>query len=110
MGRAKCLAAWERPLLHCVQGRSTALFSRSIARVPDSSALPAIGTLYKIHPKEGANMTTLKEKHPHSEREEHHVDKAVEDTFPASDPPSTGGVTRLEPDKKKEQEQKDASK
>jgi hypothetical protein len=55
-------------------------------------------------------MATLKEKHPHSERAEHHVDKAVEDTFPASDPPSTGGVTRLEPDKKKEQTKDDAKK
>ncbi|AIO43244.1 MULTISPECIES: hypothetical protein [Burkholderia] len=31
----------------------------------------------------------------HSER---HIDKQLEDTFPASDPPATGGVTRIEPD------------
>ncbi|HEM7851824.1 hypothetical protein [Burkholderia multivorans] len=31
----------------------------------------------------------------HSER---HIDKSLEDTFPASDAPSTGGVTRIEPD------------
>ena len=53
-------------------------------------------------------MATLKEKHPHSERKEHHVDEAVEDSFPASDPPSTGGITRLEPDKKKEQGKEEA--
>ncbi|WP_200945779.1 hypothetical protein [Burkholderia sp. Leaf177] len=39
-----------------------------------------------------------KEQNPHSERGEDDVDKAVEDTFPASDPPSTGGVTRIESD------------
>ena len=31
----------------------------------------------------------------HSER---HIDKQLEDTFPASDPPATGGITRIEPD------------
>ncbi|AOI90300.1 hypothetical protein NUV26_19470 [Burkholderia pseudomultivorans] len=31
----------------------------------------------------------------HSER---HIDKSLEDTFPASDAPSTGGITRIEPD------------
>ncbi|HGO6124786.1 TPA: hypothetical protein ACK3RK_003290 [Burkholderia cepacia] len=31
----------------------------------------------------------------HSER---HIDKQLKDTFPASDPPATGGVTRIEPD------------
>lgn len=40
----------------------------------------------------------LKEQNPHSERDEEDVDKAVEDTFPASDPPSTGGITRIETD------------
>ncbi|SAL21385.1 hypothetical protein AWB64_01574 [Caballeronia sordidicola] len=43
-----------------------------------------------------------KEQRPHSERGEDDVDKAVEDTFPASDPPSTGGVTRIESDEDKE--------
>jgi hypothetical protein len=74
-----------------------------MVRLPNSTALQSIGMLYKIYPKEGTDMATLKEKHPHSERKEHHVDEAVEDSFPASDPPSTGGITRLEPDKKKEQ-------
>lgn len=50
------------------------------------------------------NAATTKEQHPHSERDEEDVDKAVEDTFPASDPPSTGGVTRIEPVEKKPQE------
>jgi len=27
-----------------------------------------------------------------------HIDKQLEDTFPASDPPATGGITRIEPD------------
>jgi len=43
----------------------------------------------------------LKEQNPHSEREEEDIDHAVEDTFPASDPPATGGVTRIETDEHK---------
>jgi hypothetical protein len=43
-----------------------------------------------------------KEQNPHSERGEDDIDKAVEDTFPASDPPSTGGVTRIESDDDKD--------
>lgn len=44
-------------------------------------------------------MSNTKEQNPTSERDEELVDKAVEDTFPASDPPATGGVTRIEPEK-----------
>ncbi|KWN63519.1 hypothetical protein [Burkholderia ubonensis] len=32
----------------------------------------------------------------HSER---HIDDALDDTFPASDPPAIGGVTRIDPSK-----------
>ncbi len=51
-------------------------------------------------------MTTTKptEQHPHSHRDEEDVDRAVEDSFPASDPPSTGGVTRIESDDEKNDE------
>ena len=49
---------------------------------------------------------STKEQHPHSERDEEDLDKAVEDTFPASDPPATGGVTRIETDKDKDKEEK----
>ena len=45
--------------------------------------------------------TKLKEQRPHLHREEEDIDRAVEDTFPASDPPSTGGVTRIESDEEK---------
>jgi hypothetical protein len=40
------------------------------------------------------------QQHPNSDKGEHDIDEAVEDTFPASDPPSIGGVTKinLEPD------------
>jgi hypothetical protein len=50
-----------------------------------------------------SSMTTTKPKEqlPHSHREEEDVDRAVEDSFPASDPPSTGGVTRIESDDEK---------
>jgi hypothetical protein len=45
-------------------------------------------------------MTTgKKEQNPTSEKPEHAVDKAIEDTFPASDAPATGGTTRIESDK-----------
>jgi hypothetical protein len=46
-------------------------------------------------------MTTHKEKHPHAEKSEKQIDKQVEDSFPASDPPSTGGITKIVPDKDK---------
>ncbi|CAG4891365.1 hypothetical protein [Paraburkholderia saeva] len=38
-----------------------------------------------------------REKHPHGNKSEKHIDKAVEDTFPASDPPSIGGTTKIAP-------------
>ncbi|GAB2916897.1 hypothetical protein GCM10027093_64310 [Paraburkholderia jirisanensis] len=37
------------------------------------------------------------EQHPHADRSEKQIDKSVEDTFPASDPPATGGTTRIDP-------------
>ncbi|MEX3582638.1 MAG: hypothetical protein VB137_08450 [Burkholderia sp.] len=39
------------------------------------------------------------EERPTEERriEERRIDRALEDTFPASDPPATGGVTRIDP-------------
>jgi hypothetical protein len=40
--------------------------------------------------------TSPKEQNPTSEKSEEGVDKAVEDTFAASDPPATGGTTRIE--------------
>jgi len=33
------------------------------------------------------------------QKSEKHVDKTLEDTFPASDPPAVGGITRIEPSK-----------
>ena len=48
-------------------------------------------------------MSNVKEQTPHPERDEEDLDKAVEDTFPASDPPATGGVTRIETDEDKEE-------
>jgi hypothetical protein len=40
------------------------------------------------------------EQHPNSDKSEHKIDGAVEHTFPARDPPSITGVTKinLEPD------------
>jgi hypothetical protein len=34
----------------------------------------------------------------HTRHSERHIDRQLEDTFPASDPPATGGITRIEPD------------
>jgi hypothetical protein len=48
-------------------------------------------------------MSNVKEQHPHSERDDDDLDRAVEDTFPASDPPATGGVTRIETDEEKQE-------
>ena len=39
---------------------------------------------------------TVEQKRP-DDRTDEEIDKAVEDTFPASDPPATGGATRIEP-------------
>jgi len=39
---------------------------------------------------------TITEQRAPDDRSEHALDKTVEDTFPASDPPSTGGATRIE--------------
>ncbi|VWB42816.1 hypothetical protein [Burkholderia metallica] len=36
--------------------------------------------------------------HTRTRHSERHIDKQLEDTFPASDPPATGGVTRIDPD------------
>ncbi|HVE09641.1 MAG TPA: hypothetical protein VNE00_20470 [Paraburkholderia sp.] len=40
------------------------------------------------------------EQHPHADRSEKQIDESVEDTFPASDPPATGGTTRIDPSPK----------
>ena len=40
--------------------------------------------------------TKPKEQTPASEKSEDDIDRAVDDTFPASDPPATGGSTRIE--------------
>jgi hypothetical protein len=55
------------------------------------------------HQRPQEPMMNTKEQHPHSERDDEDVDKAVEDTFPASDPPATGGVTRIETDDEKKE-------
>jgi hypothetical protein len=52
-------------------------------------------------------MSTSKEQRPHADRDDEDIDKAVEDTFPASDPPATGGVTRIEPDNEKKKDEND---
>ena len=40
--------------------------------------------------------TKPREQNPTNEKSEDDIDKAVDDTFPASDPPATGGTTRIE--------------
>ncbi|MFM0487123.1 hypothetical protein [Paraburkholderia graminis] len=40
-------------------------------------------------------MPEPKEQHPNADKTEKQIDKEVEDTFPASDPPSTGGTTKI---------------
>jgi hypothetical protein len=52
--------------------------------------------------QEATMGTRHNEQHPNNDKAEKNVDKAVEDTFPASDPPSIGGVTKIKqpaPDK-----------
>ena len=40
--------------------------------------------------------TKAKTQNPTSEKSEDDIDKAIDGTFPASDPPATGGATRIE--------------
>jgi hypothetical protein len=44
---------------------------------------------------EARMSSTKKEQHPTSEKPEHRIDEAIEDTFPASDAPAQGGATRI---------------
>jgi hypothetical protein len=46
-------------------------------------------------PKEAIMRTPHPEQHPNNDKADRNVDRAVEDTFPASDPPSIGGVTKI---------------
>ena len=67
---------------------------------PENHALPLMsGTYFPKYPLREVTMRTQHpEKHPNSEKSEHNIDEAVEDTFPASDPPSIGGVTKITPE------------
>ncbi len=54
-------------------------------------------TVSALGPKSGdAGKPAPNERTP-TRRDEKQIDKALEDTFPASDPPATGGVTRIDP-------------
>jgi hypothetical protein len=44
---------------------------------------------------EAVMRSRYREKHTNGSKSERNVDEAVEGTFPASDPPSIGGVTRM---------------
>ncbi|WP_250502272.1 hypothetical protein [Caballeronia sp. AZ7_KS35] len=46
--------------------------------------------------------TKMREQNPSNEKSEDLIDESVEETFPASDPPATGGITRIETDDDKE--------
>ena len=59
--------------------------TRRFPRLPPRLELP------EIH-----MATSPKEQKPASEKSEEDVDETIEDTFPASDPPATGGTTRIE--------------
>lgn len=53
-----------------------------------------------------ADASRPSEQHPHSDKSEKQIDQAIEDTFPASDPPSTGGTTKIEHDGKAHEKDK----
>jgi hypothetical protein len=50
------------------------------------------------------------EQNPHAHKTESQIDHTVEDSFPASDPPSTGGKTKIEPEKAQRTEKRDHAK
>jgi len=43
----------------------------------------------------------LKEENPTHDKSEEMIDEGLEESFPASDPPATGGITRIEDDRDK---------
>lgn len=45
----------------------------------------------------------LKEQHPNHDKSEAMVDEGLEESFPASDPPATDGITRLDDDGKEQE-------
>ncbi|MBP0595062.1 hypothetical protein J8I87_36490 [Paraburkholderia sp. LEh10] len=49
-----------------------------------------------LTPPETHMATKPKEQNPIIEKSEDDIDRAVDDTFPASDPPATSGATRIE--------------
>ena len=48
----------------------------------------------------------LKEQHPNHDKSEAMVDEGLEESFPASDPPATDGITRLGDDGKEQEGRK----
>lgn len=46
-------------------------------------------------------MLLRREENLNSEKSKGRLDESLEETFPASDPPATGGITRIEPDDNK---------
>jgi hypothetical protein len=48
------------------------------------------------NPPETHVATSPNEENPNKDKSENDIDKAIEDTFPASDPPAMGGTTRIE--------------
>jgi hypothetical protein len=60
-----------------------------------------------IQVKEHTMSKQHTEKHPHADKGESQIDQAVEDTFPASDAPSTGGKTRIEPKEVQHKDKRD---
>jgi hypothetical protein len=126
MGRARSEASWEHRLLSIIQSPAAARAAaicltkaryssggfigtkgqttqKASARRDDiaTRAYTIAGFTQSTDQESGMTTTKPKEQHPNSHREEEDVDKAVEDTFPASDPPSLGGVTRIESDDEK---------
>lgn len=65
-----------------------------LTRTDDARRHPVVGAL---GPTPGNAGKPAPNERTTPRRDEKQIDKALEDTFPASDPPATGGVTRIDP-------------
>lgn len=54
---------------------------------------------HAMHARKGPARPPLlkKKKETRTRQTEKHIDKTLEHTFPASDPPAVGGITRIDP-------------
>ncbi|SIT80782.1 hypothetical protein SAMN04487768_0524 [Burkholderia sp. b13] len=69
---------------------------RGAGRLANLSRHAVCEDIHRLFYGATTNMST--KEHISRDKKEEAIDKSVEDSFPASDPPATGGVTKIVPD------------